>query len=263
MDTRDTPINRLISLAGRRAVVTGAAKGIGASVAMRLAEAGAKVALFDRDGSALSDTVAAIEKQGGIALGTAIDVTDSAMFETEIAGAIERLGGLDIWVNNAGISPRVPALETTNEQWDAVIDLNLRAAFVGARAAGRTMSSAKNGGVIVNMLSSTIHRATGNPMHYRVSKLGLLGLTQSLAVELGRHGIRVVGVAPTLTDTPWVRELQNRGYADGFDKFAKRLPLGRMASPDDVARVVLFACSDLASFVTGTVIDVDGGESCA
>jgi NAD(P)-dependent dehydrogenase (short-subunit alcohol dehydrogenase family) len=113
------------------------------------------------------------------------------------------------------------------------------------------------------MTSSTVKRATGNPMHYRVSKHGLIGLTQSLAVELGPSGIRAVAVAPTLTETPWVSQLRTAGHAAGFDKFSKRLPLGRTATADDVARVVLFAVSDLAAFVTGTVLEVDGGESCA
>ena len=192
-----------------------------------------------------------------------LDLTNGDALQAATDDAVDQLGGIDIWVNNAGISPRVDALQMTDEQWDAVIDLNLRAAFIGARSAGRHMRASGRDGVIVNIASSTVKRVSANPMHYRVSKQGLVALTQSLAVELGKHGIRVVAIAPTLVETPWVADLRARGYGEGFDKFVKRLPIPRIGVPDDVARVVLFAVSDLASFVTGTVLEVDGGESCA
>ena len=191
-----------------------------------------------------------------------LDLTNGDALQAAADDAVAQLGGIDIWVNNAGISPRVDALQMTDEQWDAVIDLNLRAAFIGARSAARQCGRRGRSGVIVNMASSTVKRVSANPMHYRVSKQGLVAMTQSLAVELGKHGIRVVAIAPTLVETPWVSELRARGYGEGFDKFVKRLPIPRIGLPDDVARVVLFAVSDMASFVTGTVLEVDGGEGC-
>jgi NAD(P)-dependent dehydrogenase (short-subunit alcohol dehydrogenase family) len=256
-------IAELISLHGRRAVVTGAARGIGRATARRLAEAGASVALLDNDATALKASIEELTANGGTAVPLIVELTDGSALATAFEAIVAQLGGLDIWVNNAGISPRVPPLEITERDWDQVLDLNLKAAFNGAKLAARYMTSKGIRGVIVNMASSTVKRATGNPLHYRVSKHGLVGLTQSLAVELGPKGIRCLAVAPTLTETPWVAELRSSGYGEGFDRFAKRIPLRRTATADEVARVVLFAVSDLAAFVTGTVLEVDGGESSA
>lgn len=252
----------LASLKSRNAVITGAAQGIGAAIADRLAEAGADLFLIDRDGDQLLRRTREVARFGSRVRMAVLDVTDSGALQAAADDAVLQLGGIDIWVNNAGISPRIGPLEMTDEQWDAVLNLNLRAAFIGARSAARHMKAARRRGIIVNMASSTVKRVSGNPMHYRVSKQGLVAMTQSLAVELGPFGIRVLAIAPTLVETPWVAHLRARGYGEGFDKFVKRLPLGRIGTPDDVARVVLFGVSDLASFMTGTVLEVDGGETC-
>ena len=123
------------------------------------------------------------------------------------------------------------------------------------------MIAADRPGVILNIVSSSVHRMSANPAHYRASKAGLAALTQNLAVELGRNGIRVVAIAPGLTATPLVASLRVDGLGDGLDEFVRRLPLRRIGLPDEIARVALFAASDLASFVTGCVLDVDGGEA--
>jgi NAD(P)-dependent dehydrogenase (short-subunit alcohol dehydrogenase family) len=167
---------------------------------------------------------------------------------------------IDIWVNNAGIAPRSPILEISSAEWDKVLDLNLRGAFIGAKCAARIMVERRRG-VIINIASSTIQRVSGNPVHYRVSKAGLVALTQSLAIELGASDIRVLAIAPTLTATPLVEHLRNTGLSAGLDEFARRLPLKRVATADEVARVVLFAVSDMAAFMTGSVLTVDGGET--
>jgi NAD(P)-dependent dehydrogenase (short-subunit alcohol dehydrogenase family) len=255
-------IAQLLDLGGRVAVVTGAAKGIGAAVANRLHEAGAKLALFDIDQSGLRETTAQLESAGANVHAASVDVTDPKAFAAACQGAVDKFGKVDILVNNAGISPRSRILDITDEQWDAVVDLNLKGAFLAARWVGRHMVKTRSGGVIVNIASSTAYRVSANPAHYRVSKAGLVALTQSLAVELGRHGIRVLAIAPTLVETPAVRALRNQGLSEGLDEFVRRLPLKRIGKPDDVARAVLFAVSDMASFMTGSTIFVDGGETC-
>jgi NAD(P)-dependent dehydrogenase (short-subunit alcohol dehydrogenase family) len=253
-------IAELYGLHGRSAVVTGAAQGIGAAIARRLAEAGANLFLVDIDERRLEDTREALTRWG-----TRIEtrVADVA-HEDAVTAACEKCNELfekiDIWVNNAGIAPRSPVLEISSSEWDKVLDLNLRGAFIGAQCAARTMGRLGRG-VIINIASSTIHRVTGNPAHYRVSKAGLVALTQSLAIDLAASGIRVLAIAPTLTATSLVEHLRKSGLSAGLDEFARRLPMKRVATADEVARVVLFAVSDMATFMTGSVLTVDGGET--
>jgi NAD(P)-dependent dehydrogenase (short-subunit alcohol dehydrogenase family) len=180
-------------------------------------------------------------------------VRDVDALQQAVERAVSQLGGLDIWVDNAGVAPRRPVLEITSDEWADVMALNLRASLIGAQFATRQMIATSRPGVIVNMVSSAVRRISANPEHYRASKLGLRGLTQNLAVELGRYNIRVLGIAQTLTDTPLVKSLRQQGQASGadagLDEFVWRLPLRRIAEPDEIARVVLFAASDLASFM--------------
>jgi NAD(P)-dependent dehydrogenase (short-subunit alcohol dehydrogenase family) len=227
----------LVSLAGRVAVVTGGAQGIGAAIAARLAEAGARVVV------------------GDLATEVPVDVADAASVAGLAERAVAEHGSLDIWVNNAGVYPAKRAVDVADDAWDRVLDVNLRGAFVGAREAARRMIDAGRGGVIVNVTSTAAHRATPGFAPYTASKYGLRGLTQALAAELGPHGIRVVAVAPTVCSTPGLGDLD----VDTAE-FAARLPLRRVASPDDVARVVLFCASDLAALVTGSTVAVDAGE---
>ena len=253
-------IVELYNLHGRSAVVTGAAQGIGAAIARRLAEAGADLFLIDIDEQHLYQTREALKQWGTrIEIRTA-DVAQEDALTAACQECIKLFEKIDIWVNNAGIAPRSPILEISSAEWDKVLDLNLRGAFIGAKCAARIMVGRRRG-VIINVASSTIHRVSGNPAHYRVSKAGLVALTQSLAIELGASNIRVLAVAPTLTATPLVERLRNNGLSTGLDEFARRLPLKRVATPDEVARVVLFAVSDMAAFMTGSVLTVDGGET--
>ena len=263
-DVSDRTLTDLLSLEGRRAVVTGGAVGIGYAVAHRLAEAGAAVLIGDLHDT--DDPVASLRADTGAhVLGTHLDVSDTESIVACADLAIDELGGLDIWVNNAGIYPSTPLLELTDESWDDVLDVNLRGSFVGAREAARRMEAAGGGGVIVNIASTAGFQAAGPGVaHYVSSKHGLIGLTKSLAVELGPLGIRSLGVAPTLIETPGIeagREaFRAAGLGDIIDTFAERLPLGRVGVPDDVARVVLFAASDLALFMTGSTLLADGGD---
>ncbi|MFJ8025767.1 SDR family NAD(P)-dependent oxidoreductase [Streptomyces sp. NPDC096311] len=261
-DLTGTPLSDLVSLTGRTAVVTGAGAGVGAAIAERLAEAGGNVVVADRDKEAAQAQADALEARGWSALAAVADVTDTEAVAALADTAVQRFGALDIWVNNAGAYPSSPLMDITDEQWDRLLQLNLRGSFTGAREAARRMIDAGRPGVIINISSGAAFVVGGgNAAHYVASKHGVVGLTKSLAVELGPHGIRAVSVAPTLTETPGVaykREVEQLG--DVLDAYGAQLPLGRTGRPDDIARTVLFAASDLAAFVTGTVLVVDGGD---
>ena len=252
-----TPLADLLRLDGRVAVVTGAGRGIGSAVALRLAEAGAQVVAVDIDSDAR--TAARI---GPGARALTVDVSRAGAAEEIAAAATDEFGSLDIWVNNAGIYPSAPLLELDDDEWDRVLGLNLDAAFRGARAAARRMK--EHGGVIVNVASNAGMASGPASAHYVASKHGVVGLTKSLAVDLAPHGIRAVGIAPGVTRTEGIEAaaeaLRGSGWGD-LDAYAERTtPLGRMADPDEIARVVVFAASDLATYVTGTTIVVDGGQ---
>ncbi len=255
----------LLSLDDRVVVVTGGATGIGFGIAARVAEAGADVIIGD-----IGDAAGAAERLGeqhpsARIAGTKLDVCDAASVAACADLAVAEFGRLDVWVNNAGIYPSVPLLNMTEEDWDRVLDVNLRGAFLGAREAARRMIAADQGGVIINIASTAGYQAGGPGVaHYVSSKHGMRGLTKSLAVELGSSGIRVLAIAPTLVETPGIEagreQFRQTGLGDLLDTYAERLPLGRTGVPDDVARVAAFCASDLAMFMTGSTILVDGGD---
>ncbi|GCD88088.1 SDR family NAD(P)-dependent oxidoreductase [Nocardioides sp. LS1] len=259
LDLTARPVEDLISLVGQVAVVTGGAAGIGSAICRRLQEAGASVVVADHD---VPSAERAADKLGTTGVAAHVDVRDGASIADLAKSTFDSFGRLDIWVNNAGAYPRQALLDITDDDWDAVHTLNLRSAFIGSREAARQMIVGERGGVIVNMTSTAAYNTAsgGNSAHYVSSKHALAGLTKSLAVELGEHGIRTVAVAPTLTWTPGVEADYARGLGAGLDHYASRLPAGRLAQPDDIARVVLFATSGLAGFVSGSTIDVDGGD---
>jgi NAD(P)-dependent dehydrogenase (short-subunit alcohol dehydrogenase family) len=259
-DVSGSPLLDLLSLADRVAVVTGAGAGIGYATSARLIEAGARVIVADLDVDAAAR---AQTRLGDRAVAAHVDVTDERSVRDLARLAADGLGALDIWVNNAGVYPVAPLLELTADQWDEVLAVNLRGAFLGAREAARTMTDQNRGGVIVTIASTASYRAEGPGVaHYVASKFGVRGLTQSLAVELGPHGIRVLAVAPTVTLTPGLERQRDAFEVAGFalDELGATLPLGRVAVPDDVARVVVFCVSDLALLMTGSTLLVDAGE---
>ncbi len=246
----------LLSMAGRSAVVTGGGRGIGAATVRRLAEAGASVVAADLD-------VAAAEKVAadapGNVIAAAVDVADSASLAQLADLAVSEFGRLDVWVNNAGIYPTTgPAIEATDEFIDRMLEVNVRGTFAGAREAARRMTE---GGVIVNVASTAGFRAAPGISAYVASKHAVVGLTKNLAIELGPAGVRVVGVAPGVIDTPGVQEQLAPLKEAGLDVGARmtRTLLGRAGQPDDVARVITFLASDLAAWVTGDVVAVDAG----
>jgi NAD(P)-dependent dehydrogenase (short-subunit alcohol dehydrogenase family) len=258
-------ISDLISLEGRVAIVTGGARGTGAAIARRLAQAGAAVVIGDTDQADAETAAAELRAAGWTVTGLRLTMD----VETEVSAFADRVvlehGTIDVWVNNAGIYPSASVLEMTGTQWDEVVDFNLKGVFLGAREAARRMVAAQRGGVIVNIASTAAFRASASGIaHYVASKFGVRGLTQAMAVELGPFGIRVLGVAATMTLTPGTRarrsDLDDTAYAAYIERIAARKPLRRVAAPDDVARVVLFCASDLSSLMTGSTVVVDAGD---
>ena len=258
-DVSDNSISELISLAGRRAVVTGAARGLGKAIGRRLAEAGAAVLLADLDEAGARDAAADLSRSyDARVIATGIDVADSATIIAAADLAVEQLGGIDIWVNNAGIFPTAPLLDMTDELWDKVLDINLRGVFAGSREAARRMITADNGGVIINVASTAGFKGVGPGLAaYVASKHGVRGVTRQMAVELAPRGIRVLAVAPTFM----VTEGTSSGPIPPAQRAMLSGRLGRPGVPDDVARAVLFCASDMSIFMTGSTLLVDAGET--
>lgn len=260
-DHSSRPLAELWDLTGRKAVVTGAAQGIGARIAHRLAEAGASVLLADLDVERAAATAADIAATTGRATDSCfVDISDTASIIDAADRAITLWGGVDIWINNAGIYPTTgPAIDATDHFLDRLMHVNVRGTYACSREAARRMTS---GGVIVNLASTTGFRAAPGISAYSISKHAVVGLTRALALEFAPLDIRVVGVAPGPIDTPGVHEQMAPLKAAGLDVagIMSRNPLGRAGVPDDVARVVLFVASDMAAWMTGEVVVVDAGS---
>jgi 3-oxoacyl-[acyl-carrier protein] reductase len=238
------------SLDGKVALVTGGSRGIGAAIARELGAAGARVAVNYRESSDVANEIAA--EIGGIAM--AGDVADREQAAALVTRVEEELGDLDCLVNNAGVTRDGLIARMSDEDWDAVLDTNLRGTFNTCRAVSRKMLRRRSGS-IVNLTSVVgIH---GNPgqANYAASKAGIIGLTKALARELGTRGVRVNAVAPGYIDT----ELTDVLPDEVRNAILGNTPLGRLGEPEDVARAVRFLCSDEAAFVTGVVLLVDGG----
>lgn len=269
----ELPLSRWFDLSGRGALVTGAGAGIGRAIARRLAEAGAGVVVADVDRDGSSATVDAIRSAGGRAVATLADVRDAGAASVAARLVVEEFGRLDVLVNNAGLYPRSPVLDTAEETWDRVVDVNLKGTFLWSQACARVMVAAGTGGSIINLASKQALRGGADLAHYSASKAGVVLFTQSLAVELGPHGIRVNALAPGPVATDHaLQAAATRGDGgegsanelaseDGREAYRRRIPLRRFSDPDDVARVALFLASDAARMMTGSLVAVDGGAS--
>jgi NAD(P)-dependent dehydrogenase (short-subunit alcohol dehydrogenase family) len=238
------------------ALVTGAGSGIGQATARLLAERGAQVVVADVDGDAARATAAGI---GDGAAALAVDVADAAAVEAMVAFAVEQFGGLDWACNIAGISPPPrPFIEHSAEDWQRTIDVNLSGVFFCMQHEIRQMLAQGRGGAIVNMSSGAgVVPAPGQPQ-YTAAKHGVLGLTKQAAQEYARNGIRVNAVLPGQTETGPMRAYLD-SLPDGGEKMLRRLPMQRMAQPIEIARAVVWLCSDDASYVNGDSLVVDGG----
>jgi 3-oxoacyl-[acyl-carrier protein] reductase len=238
------------SLEGRVALVTGGSRGIGAAVSRELAAAGARVAVNFRTGKDAAEAVAS--EIGGVAVSA--DVSDPDQAQALVEQVESELGDVDILVNNAGVTRDTLIARMSDEDWDVVIDTNLRGAFNTSRAVARKMLRRRSG-VIVNLTSVVGMHGNPGQVNYAASKAGLIGLTKALARELGSRGVRVNAVAPGYIDTALTDVLSE----DLRGTILANTPLGRLGQPEDVAGAVRFLCSDEAAFVTGEVLLVDGG----
>lgn len=263
METND----ELLDLLGRAAIVTGGAKGIGLGIAKRLAQAGAKVLIADLDEQGAFESAKEIEDAGYSAIGLKVDVSNENDIMDMVAKCEESFGCLDILVNNAGIFPSLPISQMSVEDFDRVLSVNLRSVFVSTKHATIMMKKHGRGGRIINVSSiDALHPSMVGLGAYDSSKHGVWGFTKSAALEFAPDKIWVNAIAPGGIATPGVATMQSGNkLPEGIDQnamieaFLSKIPMHRMGEPDDIGKVALFLASDMASYITGEQIIVDGG----
>lgn len=246
-----------MSLSGQTALVTGASAGLGAHFARVLAAQGCRVVLAARRIEALERLRAEIEASGGQAVAVALDVADEASVEAAFATLDGQGLRLDIVVNNAGISDAKPALDVTAAEWDRVVDTNLRGVFLVAQAAARRMKGEAGGGAIVNVASILGHRVAGGVVSYAASKAGVVRLTEALALEWARHGIRVNSLCPGYIETDLNRDFF---ATEPGQAMIRRIPQRRLGRLADLDGALLLLASDAGRYMTGSSLVVDGGH---
>lgn len=236
------------------AIITGAGRGIGKATAIKFAREGAKLLICDLNEADLAEAAREIGEIGGEVITMKVDVTDRKQVDEMVSKAVEVFGRLDILVNNAGITADAQLHKMTEEQWDRVINVNLKGVFNCARAAVHVMRE-QGSGVILN--ASSVVGLYGNfgQTNYAATKWGVIGMTKSWAKELGRKGIRVNAVAPGFILTPMTEKMPEKV----LNMMEEKTPIGRLGTPEDVANAYAFLASDEASFITGAVLSVDGG----
>ena len=243
-----------VDLKDQVALVTGAGRGLGRTIAESLAACGAKIACIDINTDALKDAIESIRAAGGEAEPWACDVTNSQRVDEVVNEVVKKFGKLDILVNNAGITRDGLLMRMKDDQWDAVININLKGTFLFSRAATRPIMKSQRGRII-NIAS--VSGLMGNPgqANYSASKAGVIGLTRTISREVASRGVTVNAVAPGFIATEMTAKLGD----ETLDLIRKEIPLGRLGAPQDVADAVLFLASPAADFITGHVLTVDGG----
>lgn len=245
-------------LAGKTSIVTGAARGIGAAIALKLAEQGSNVAISyvsDSSATKANELVAAMEKMGVKAKAYQANAGDFAACESFVNDVLKEFGTIDVCVNNAGISKDNLLLRMTPEQWDDVMETNLKSVFNMTKQVIRPMMKAKSGSII-NMSSIIGIRGNAGQSSYAASKAGIIGFTKSIALELGSRNIRCNAIAPGFIETDMTHYL-NEGEAG--KAFLEKIPLGRFGQAEEIANTTLFLACDLSSYITGQVISACGG----
>lgn len=253
----------LLNLSGKSAIVTGGAKGIGYGIAYRLAEAGASVLIADVDDAAAQQVASELQAKGWKAQAHVVDVSDEAQVEAMIAACKQTFGSVDIMVNNAGIYPPEPIAAMSAEDFENVMHVNLRSVFLTTKHVSEVMKQ-QAGGKIINITSiDALHPSMVGLAHYDASKHGVWGFTKNSALELAANNIQVNAIAPGGIATPGVAAMSKGASAEQMaastKAFMAKIPMHRMGEADEIGKVVLFLASDMASYMTGSQIVVDGG----
>ncbi|MBU1876981.1 SDR family oxidoreductase [Patescibacteria group bacterium] len=241
------------------AIITGARRGMGKADALLLAKEGAKVVVSDISLEDCQAVVDEIEKEGGEAIAVKCDVSQKQEVDNLFQKTVEKFGQIDILVNNAGIAEFKPFLEMTEEEWDRTLDINLKGYFLCAQAAAKEMAKQKSG-VIINIASVAMGQVgVGFPniVHYCASKGGIAAMTEAMALELAPYNIRVNAIAPGMIETPMIDSIKQDPKA--MDGMLARVPLGRLGKPEEIADLVVFLASDKSSYITGSIVVIDGG----
>ncbi len=260
------PINRLLDLSGKTVIVTGAV-GIGFGIAYRLAQAGANVVIASKNVQEAAESAVKLTEKGWKVKAIQTDVSSEDDVKKMVTETVQAFGGIDILVNNAGIFPSIPVSQMTLQDFEAVLAINLKGVFLCTKYATEQMIKQGRGGRIINITSiDALHPSTVGLAHYDASKHGVWGFTKNVALELAPHKIWVNAIAPGGILTPGVQKLQAAMPApQGVDmskvleNFLAKIPMHRMGEPDDIGKVALFLASDMASYMTGSQIVVDGG----
>ncbi|MBP7967072.1 SDR family oxidoreductase [Candidatus Woesebacteria bacterium] len=261
------PINKLIDLTGKTAIVTGGALGIGYGISYRLAEAGAYVIIANRTAEEGDKAAAQLVEKGWKAKAIHTDVSQEEQVISLVKETVSLTGSVDILVNNAGIFPSIPVSQMSLADFEKVLSINLKGVFLTSKYVSEEMKSRGKGGKIINVTSiDALHPSSIGLAHYDASKHGVWGFTKNLALELAAHKIWVNAIAPGGIATPGVQKMQSATPTSAgvdmskvLETFLNKIPMHRMGEPDDIGKVALFLASELSSYMTGTQVIVDGG----
>lgn len=254
-----TANDKLFDLSGQVAIITGGANGIGAATASRLAAGGASVVVADIDEQAATKTAESITQDGGSAAAFRADAASISDGQKLVEFAESQFGQVDILINNAGVYRYVPLVDLTEEQWDVMYDINMKGLMFQSQAFVRALRARERPGQIINLASIGGFRPNIDFEAYDGTKGAVVMLTRSMALNLGKFNIRVNGIAPGLIRTPGVGAMDDNS-TENVNQITQRVPLRRLGESDDVAKVALFLASDAASYMTGSIVVVDGGQ---